>query len=402
MPKQTVIKHPDWWKYVKQAAKPKHIDMPAQPFEFTIDFTKEALAALDKDPVLQARIWDAAQVQWKAMLNELKSIVKQYDGEIAELLDEAEFHEPKSLEARIKSAKRTPALRVDLAAKKYEKKMKAAVENAWAKIQKEKKDLRGHKIKTGFKMAVKAGAMVLTGLSLFFSGGTNGLAWYALFRQVVSTAKNVRLHFKPIEKLMAEVDKDIQSLSKQTQDHPILAKGSVAANAVTVMALGGNISKTVIGTRKKVIELRVRRLKMMKDVRKLSVDLNKLMTEVKKDKKKAAKAVQSDFDPLEKALDTALKQINATMATANKMEKVVLEGTKALNALDKAQSASAIHNTVSAILVVGTIARVAAMDLSVDDSKIEAGMKAMEKAGEKVKAGIDAYSKSLASTLKAA
>ena len=402
MPKQVIIKHPNWWKLVAAQMKPKYLSMSPQAFEFSIDFPKEALAAVDKDPLLQARLWEPAQKEWAGMVKNLAVSARRSESYIDDIMGDAGKEDPAKTKSKLDSAKKQFHSTCAAVVAKHEADMKKKVNAVWKKIQAEKTELKKHRIKLGFTMALRIGALGLTGLSLFLSGGTNGLAWYALFRQLVSGGKKLRQGFKSAEKLAMEIARDLKVLEKRAIKHPMLQKANIAANALTISALGSDFSKNVNDISQKVQSLKQKRLKLQNEAHALSADVNKLMKKVGDQKTSAPANVQKRYDAMLAEIDKLLKKITKTQGTISEVEKVEKKVEKPLADLRKAQSAGAIKGVVVVLTMVGGLARAVALDLASDDSQIEACIDGLEKAGDSIKNGMDTFSKNLGNTLKAA
>lgn len=401
MAKQIIIKHPNWWKLVEAKCKPEHLKMPPQPFEFSIDFPKEALEALDKDPLLQARIWEPAQAEWKRLIKNLTYPVGPVDDLIADALKDAGNQDPSKTKKEIESAKRTFAKSAAAIVAKGEKDMKKKVDAAWKKIQSENAELKKCRIKLGFSMTLRFGAILLTGLSIFASGGTNGVAWYALIRQLAGGAEKLRKEFSAAKTLVKEIETDLAALKKRTEKHPKLQKANVAVNAVTVAALGSDVTKNVHDVANKLKVLKHKWLKMQKNAHKLSGELNTLLKQVRDDKKSAPAPTKKAYDALLAEINKVIVKIASTQTTIKRIEDVETKGLKMVADLMKAQSANAIKGTIVVITVISGISRAVAMDLAADDSQIEACIDGLEKAGASVKKGVETFAQNLGDTLKA-
>jgi hypothetical protein len=69
MPVETMISG-DWWKVVKAAATPKHVEWSAQDVEVSIGFPDHLCKKLEKDPLLLPKLSDGGSTACKASVSD--------------------------------------------------------------------------------------------------------------------------------------------------------------------------------------------------------------------------------------------------------------------------------------------------------------------------------------------
>lgn len=205
MPTAVIIEN-DIAKYLREKSKPKGIELK-KPLNCALylDLNDDAYKALDNDPLLQAKVTEAASSKYKelveqmvAKLNELDAayVKSQSKKERAVILKSFEGYAKKSLS-------------------KFTKVAKKEAETAWDKVAKTKSDYTKYKVKAGVNLAID-GLNVVGGIAGSIGTGGFGLivSIYGILKTLVSMSMQVYKLAIDADKMQKKVTKGLSKVQK--------------------------------------------------------------------------------------------------------------------------------------------------------------------------------------------
>ncbi len=353
MKKQVIIQHPNWFKLMKNA---KTLNMKVDKFEMSMQFDDDVMKALDENPVIQQKLWDAASKEWKAMLAKLDNKISDIEEDLEDAVGVVGGN---SLEAEKKKITKNGMQDLNAILQKGESDMEKAVEKAWEKIKKQKKLSKKFKIFTAFKAVGKCLSLTTSIASLVVSGGVNVLAYVTLARTLVSGYKDMKKLTMNLDKLGKKLEADVNKLSKNVYAHPKISGAKEVANTVTFLVLGADVLKSHAAIMKDVATYRARVASLQQKQIGQGKDIKKLMDKISSEKKKVDKNTLKKMEKLEAKLNDLLVKTSDLGAKFSENDANAETLSKRLTELKGAKGAKILNvsKMVSAqVIMVGKIA----------------------------------------------
>lgn len=204
MPTVTLIEN-DIWRYLKEKCKPKHLNSKPVPCKVTIEVDADAYKALDDDPLLLAKLTEAASEEYYNIVNATQVLLRKVDGAMAK------EHDPAKRKKLVMAFNAT--CKKNLATLKKNGKIK--VEKAWADVAKTKTEYRTYKIKAGVDLAIDSLNVVAGVASAVGSGGFALIVTiYGLVKTLVGMAMKIYKLAIVADKLQKRVKKNLEKVQK--------------------------------------------------------------------------------------------------------------------------------------------------------------------------------------------
>ena len=370
MPSQVIVKHPNWFKLMKNA---KTIDLKVNKFELSMDFDDKVYDLLNKNPVYQQRLWDAGTKEWKKLLVSLDGQLKSAESDLEDAVDQ---YAGGLLENEKKSIIKDTEAKIGTLIARGELDMINAVDKEWAKIKKQQKLSGRFKFVTGLKAVGKCIGLTTSIASLIASGGLNVLAYATLARTITSSIQDIKKLTTELDKLGKQIEKDVEALTKSVNKHPKLTAGKEVLNTMTFLTLGADVVNSHAAAFKTLATYKGRIATLQTKHAKLGKDVKKLMDKIATEKKKVDKTTKGKMVDLEKALDKLLgktadmgAKFSENDALAVKLEKDLkaLKGAKGGQILNTSKSVASMGLTIGKIVLNAVVLDAAgAGDLVVD------------------------------------
>lgn len=277
MPKATILEH-DIWGMLNRTCKPTALTAKSVAFAVNIELDKAAYKQLDDDPLLLAKVTEAASKQYDGTIRTLTTLLKKADQDCLSAEDKS---------AREKVAKAFEA-RMGSECKTLEKKAVIAVKSAWSDVQKTHTEYRIYQIKAGTDLALDgiglaggiAGAVGSGGVSLV-------IGIYSIVKTTVSMIYKLYKLAIDADKMQAKVAKQLRSVQKNFDKNKknfgkTKAGGKNFSKALVNSLLGADFFSTLDGTEKDNDQYKSKLQGVDKASHKVAVDLNKLLKDVEK------------------------------------------------------------------------------------------------------------------------
>ncbi|MEM7058478.1 MAG: hypothetical protein AAF557_12865 [Pseudomonadota bacterium] len=286
--------------------KAEAIKFTAPQFEFGIEFTKHVQKKLDENPVFQQKLWDAASKDWKQMIKNLNNMLELKEASIALAADrdltKKELEDLKK--TKIKEFEESAARIV----KQHSADMEKSVMKEWAKIRKQNNLANTFKIKLFFKGVGRMTGAALATATLVLSGGANAVAYMAIVRIIGSTISDIKKLATSLDKLGAELYRDVQKVSDSIDKSAAKDNWKAAGNIVATNLMGADILKSHSSVMKKLRFYQARIAILQQKHMRLGKKINEAMEEIKKQRVKAGKGLDKKLADVEKKLDGLLKK----------------------------------------------------------------------------------------------
>ena len=214
MKKIILVEH-DIAKHLKKLAAPKNIEIAKKiTCSATVNVDDAVYAAVDDNPVIQAKITDPVSDAYKDLIKGLVGTINKYD---------KTFLKAKNATAKDSLIK---ALDKDIRAAlvKFSKDGAKAAEDAYKTIQETKQLARDYKIKAGIEIATATGSLVTSVATTATTGAATGgltliLGIYSIARTTAKLAQAVYKETLSTQKAGKQVETAIKKLQKNYKDN---------------------------------------------------------------------------------------------------------------------------------------------------------------------------------------
>ena len=232
----------DWWAQVRKQAGPRYVTWSAQPIEVVVDFDKGLHAKLDQDPLLLQKLSDGGSDAYKAFIAECVGHVKWAEG----LLEKAKKTLDKDRDPGAFSQEEFRILQgytalMTNSVKKAEGDIAKAIDAAYAKHQKTRKEYKGYKIRAGIKIALKVTGISFAIAKLVGTMGADVLAWRSLIKDTIKTVTEITKLCAEAEKFRGYIEKELRTVRTW---HAKIGDGKGATGS----EVGLGLLRAVIGT----------------------------------------------------------------------------------------------------------------------------------------------------------
>ncbi len=203
---KVILLENDVARTLRTTAKPKGLELKKPLMcKVTLDVDDGAYKALDKDPLLQAKITEAASDVYKLVMTKLSAELKKAD---------AAYVKTNVVKEREKIIKDFEATAKDLLGKLV-KAGAASAQKAWEEVKKTKSEYMKYKVKAGIDLAIDglnvvggiAGAVGSGGFSLIIS-------LYGIIKTLISMAMKVYKLAIDADKMQKKVTKGLAKVEK--------------------------------------------------------------------------------------------------------------------------------------------------------------------------------------------
>lgn len=301
MPRATILEN-DIWAALNRTCKPTALTAKSASIAVNIELDKQAYKQLDDDPLLLAKITEAASKQYQGTIKSLSTLLKKADRDCLSAADKgAREKVAKAFEARMASECRT-----------LEKNAVIAVKKTWTDVQKTHAEYRIYQIKAGTDLALDgiglaggiAGAVGTGGVSLVIS-------IYSMVKTTVSMIYKLYKLAIDADKMQAKVAKQLRSVQKNFDKNKknfnkTTAGGKNFSKALVNSLLGADFFASLDGTEKDNDQYKSKLQGVDKASHKVAVDLNKLL----KDVEKASKDLKGSGN---KKMDAAMSKLESAV-----------------------------------------------------------------------------------------
>ncbi|MGB8622540.1 MAG: hypothetical protein WCD16_06960 [Paracoccaceae bacterium] len=273
-----VILENDMWRMLKDKCRPKRLSL-SKPLKckVTLDVDKDAYKALDDDPLLLAKITEAASSEYYDAVNALTVELRKTDAAMQKTSDAAETR-------RLKRDFQSSAKQTLL---KFSKNAKAKSEKAWADVTKTKSEYRTYQIKAGVDIGVDALATVAGIASATASAGVGLIIGiYSISKTIVGMAKKCYKLWLDAEKYRKRLNKNLEKLQKNFNKKKRQISGAKdTGKALANTLLGGDWFPTVSTVKADAGQYKSKLQGVDVSAHSLAQDLNKVLKKVDEAKK---------------------------------------------------------------------------------------------------------------------
>lgn len=229
--------------HLKTLTKAKALEMPkALKFKITLDVDSDAYKALDDDPLLLAKMTEAASDDYKAMLKAVAKQIITVDKAIGKVSDPQK--QAAVLDKLNKNTKTALA--------GFSKSGKEAAEKAWAEVAKTKSEYTKYKVKAGVDLAIDG---LNVGLGIASAVGSGGFALiigiYGIIKTLVSAAMKIYKLAIDADKMQKKVKKGLEKVQKSFNKKKREVSGAKETGKAFVNSLlGSDFLPTIDGVKK--------------------------------------------------------------------------------------------------------------------------------------------------------
>jgi len=204
MAKITLISN-DIWRELKRICKPKHIEANSLPFSVVLDVDANAYKAVDKDPLLQAKLTDAASAQYKKYMVAMVKELKKSDAALGKTTSKKEG------DKIIKDLDKF----FDTESAKFSSLGAKAANAVWADVAKSNAEYRKYKFKAGVNLGVDSLNLVGGVAGTVGSGGFALIVTvYGIVKTLISMAMQVYKLAIDADKMQKRVTKNLKAIQK--------------------------------------------------------------------------------------------------------------------------------------------------------------------------------------------
>ncbi len=387
--KITIIKHDDWFRAVRKEVKLRHIDLPAQKFEFALEMDKGLVEHIDNDPLLQQKIWTPGVDGWELFVRQAAAIVGTADDELHRHVIEYARIDPEGTKKKLEAIKKKVITDVEKQMSTTLNGMKNGTMRVIENLKKTNKKLVKYKATVVVVSLIRLGALGMSLAGVILSLGTNGFAWAALIKSCIGIAQDIVNKKKDLAKVHGEIDKMVSTLSKRVDKHPKLAKGAEVGNQIIAGLLAKEFGSSVSKLGSLVNMHRQKRLVLWKRNHNLAIELNKTLKSIESEKDIPPK-LKKDVDKIREAIMNSITKIGKNEEILKKAEVYERQMEAALKDLKKATSAKKIKVIMKTIMITAQIGKAIALDLTADESFLRDLGDALGKSDAVQKAGDEA------------
>lgn len=316
MAKTVIILENDVARTLRNTAKPKGLEL-SKPLmcKVTLSVDDKAYKALDDDPLLQAKITEAASAVYNKVMTKLGAELKKADA--AYMKTNVVAEREKIVKGFESTAKSLLGKLADVGAK--------AADAAWEQVKKTKEEYRTYQVKAGVDLAIDglnvvggvAGAVGSAGFSLIIS-------LYGIIKTLISMAMKVYKLAIDADKMQKKVTKGLAKVQKSfDKEKKTLSNSKDTGKAFINSILGADFLTTISSVKadndqygSKVQGVDVNSHKLAKKLN----DVLKAMDEIsKKPDVQASKSVKKTLSKLQSSTNTLIDKVIA-------MQEKVAEG----------------------------------------------------------------------------
>lgn len=315
MAKATLIEN-DIWDDIASRAKPKGLRGRSIRCEVMLDLDNDAYDALDDDPLLLAKVTQAATDAYQDCVKTLESELKAHDKLYLKAIDS------KGRKAAVEAFRAS-------ARKELIRLSKTGAQNAeaaWAQVARTKKEYTKYKVKAGCSIAID-GLGFVAGVAL--GVGSSGFALFATIytsvKTIISIANKLRKLAMDADKMQRKVKKGLAAIQKAHDSNKKELSGAKDTGKAALNTLLGTDFMPTVGSTKadnnqyksKLQGVDVSAHSAARELGKVlkALDAAAKMPEAKNAKVKAAiKSIEDQMTALVVKIEAMQEQIAAGMA----------------------------------------------------------------------------------------
>ena len=319
MPVVTVIQY-DLWRVFEKECNPKCIKWEPQSGKIQLEITADLYKELQKDPLLHAKLWEAASDPYKKFIARCKADFVKADKELLlkkrlQTANSDLFH--KEVEVTMKRLGKG----ILGALNEMELEVRREVETAWKKLSERNASYRKYKIKALVFSSLKIGSLgfAIAALSNPITIGPALLTIQTLLSKSVSGFQEISKISQSAGKFRKMVEEDIQKLESGFKAH---SRGFVSSQE-----LGKSVFKTLFGYDFKTVSVCEKNLGQYREKltgvdqksHKLAKDLGRALDQMDELKKQAPQKLERDLASLE-------GNVNGLIVSVISIQEQVKEG----------------------------------------------------------------------------
>lgn len=307
MPKATILKH-DIWVMLNRTGKPRALTAKSVTFAVNIELHKAAYKQLDDDPLLLAKITEAASKEYDNTVKSLTALLKKSDRDCVGAKDKR---------SREKVAKTFEGL-MSKECKSLEKKAVSAVIKAWGDVQKTHAEYSIYKMKAGCDLALDTIGLVGGVAGAVGSGGASlVIGIYSIVKTTVSMIFKVYKLAIDADKMQRRVAKQLHSVQKAFDKNKkdfkkFKAGGKNFSKALVNSLLGADFFATLDSTEGDNDQYKSKLQGVDQASHKVAVELNKLLKDLDKAnreiKRSGSKKMMGAMSKVETAVNKSIEK----------------------------------------------------------------------------------------------
>lgn len=193
MPTIVLIEN-DIWKELVRRAKPKGLTGDSLPCSVYLEVDSKSFESVNKDPLLQAKITEAASEQYQRFMSVMAGTLKKHDAAYVKSTSKKE--RAKILESINRKFESNAIV--------FKRNAIKAAEGAWAEVKKTKKEYKTYMIKAGVGLAIEGVTLFGGAVSTVGAAATGG---FGLIAALYGTIKTLVTIVMKLYKLQIDANK---------------------------------------------------------------------------------------------------------------------------------------------------------------------------------------------------
>ncbi|MEP7301483.1 MAG: hypothetical protein ABI699_08130 [Caldimonas sp.] len=286
-----IIEHTRLAANITSKIKPVHLKVPSLLFRITVPTEKGIRDAYDKDPLLRAKMAEAAGKVYDSIERQMEIATRGWDAKVEQVKTDESRRK-----AAIKDYQKLFEDQVDLAQKAAQR----STEAVWLELAKTKKDYAKYKWKAGIKVTLGVASLITSVTIMASSAATFGATAIpgilGMIRTSAQLAQTCKALYQNLETTIKELNRRLAHVSATYQD---ASKAKVVASEMAAMLV------------QKVIAVELDSIKICEDL--LGRAESKLG------------GVVAGADKIAEKLDKALKEVDQIGKKADPKSKKKLE-----------------------------------------------------------------------------
>ncbi|WP_299700001.1 hypothetical protein [uncultured Tateyamaria sp.] len=293
----SIISHPDIWKVIQKHKKTQLLNAPKISFDYTATFPDKVFKEIKADPLLIEKIRNPCELLFNKMIAEMSKITQEYDKVVAAkrqaITDRGDILAVKTLKALPAALEK----QLNTVSNTYVSKMDAASKKGWDDYVKLKTAYKKFRIKVRVDFALRGVGVAINAIKVVTAGPVGIVfAVQGTLKDAVSTANELYLIFRKLEKVQERIETGVNALS----DKMVGGKGKKADVLKSFAAsITGYCGKTGKQMQKELRFYEGRMVEYEQKAHTLSKRLNKLLEKAESLAKKLPKEVAQDVSKIE-------------------------------------------------------------------------------------------------------
>ena len=245
--KNVTVIEADVWRVIKKDVK--WLNWDSQRVKVEVKLDTNLIKKLDKDPLLQAKLWEAASDEYKEFVEASKTYFKKADKAIDKLYKKTDGYDYGWIRGDLdKVSGERDKVKDDLVSdmatlqEQLRTKVDKAVEGAWSKLKSKNKEYRDYKIKSVVSIGLRLTGVTFAAVGLFSNPITAGPGLLAIQSLVSGTLSSLQDCYKLAQSasgLRKSTDELMETLKKRFKSGMTQAnlKDFTLANFKTVFGI---------------------------------------------------------------------------------------------------------------------------------------------------------------------